>query len=453
MTKLTARKVNSLKARGFYGDGEGLYLKAGEGGAKSWILRTVVHGRRRDLGLGSARLVSLAEARTKAREFRRIAREGGDPDTIRKQKSLSFEEAARRVHAQLLPTWKNKKHAETWLATVENYANPKIGKRPLHTIGTADVLSVLAPIWTERHETARRLKQRLSTIFDWAKGAGHYPHENPVNGIKKALPTVKRQVQHMSDSVIQRVIEIEGPEFIDEAQRKYGTGWRIFVGEVAAAHFAPALSRLWYAANMMALYYVHHDDMRLGFGADTTEDYRAIDVRRLKREGLLSPGQAYGWQWSRNGAIVASIRIRTEPGRIILTYRHRHHGGDWQDESYPIYLDTTPCHLGGERHWFRCPAGGCNRRVAILYGGAIFACRHCHRLVYASQRQKPWDRASRRADRIRDRLNWPGGILEGNGWGRPKGMHLRTYERLCREHDAHSDRAMTGIMGYLECLK
>lgn len=143
MPKLTAKKIASLKEPGFYGDGEELYLKIGAGGARSWILRTVVHGHRRDLGLGSASLTPLSEARIKAREYRRIAREGGDPDTIPKQESISFEVAARRVHEQLLPTWRNKKHAETWLATVENYANPILGKRPLHTIGKADILSAL----------------------------------------------------------------------------------------------------------------------------------------------------------------------------------------------------------------------------------------------------------------------------------------------------------------------
>ncbi|MDH3265084.1 MAG: tyrosine-type recombinase/integrase [Paracoccaceae bacterium] len=198
MPKLTAKRVDSLKEPGFYGDGEGLYLKVSRSGGRSWILRVVVHGRRRDLGLGSASLIPLAEARTKAREFRRIAREGGDPDTIRKRESLNFEEAATRVHAQLLPTWRNKKHAAAWLSAIETYANPKFGKRPLHTIGTADVLGVVAPLWTSKHETAKRLKQRLATIFDWAKVAGQYPHENPVNGVKKALPTVKRRPEHMA---------------------------------------------------------------------------------------------------------------------------------------------------------------------------------------------------------------------------------------------------------------
>lgn len=135
----------------------------------------MVHGHRRDFGLGSASLVSLSEAREIARAYRKIARQGGNPDEIRKQESLVFEETVRRVHQQLLPTWRNKKHAEIWLSTVENYANPKFGKRPLHTIGTADILEVLSPIWVEKHETAKRLKQRLSTVFDWPRARGTIP--------------------------------------------------------------------------------------------------------------------------------------------------------------------------------------------------------------------------------------------------------------------------------------
>ncbi len=200
MPKLTARKVETAKSPGMYGDGEGLYLRIGPSGAKSWILRMVVPltNKRRDLGLGPVSLVSLAEAREKSRELRKYIREGGDPDALRKKETLTFAEAARRVHAQLLPTWKNKKHAETWLSSVEAYANPHFGDRLISTVGTADVLKALTPIWTEKNETASRLKQRISAVFDWAKGAGHYPHENPVNGLKKALPKVKASDSHMA---------------------------------------------------------------------------------------------------------------------------------------------------------------------------------------------------------------------------------------------------------------
>lgn len=198
MTKLTVRKVETVTQPGMHGDGGGLYLNVAPSGSKSWILRTVVHGRRRDLGLGSAALVKLADARELAREYRKIARQGGDPDVVRKRETMTFEQAAKRVHESLSPTWRNEKHRTSWLASVEAYAYPHIKDRPLHTIGTADVLKILSPIWTEKHETAKRVRQRLSGIFDWAKGAGHYPHENPVNGIGKALPLVKRRVEHMA---------------------------------------------------------------------------------------------------------------------------------------------------------------------------------------------------------------------------------------------------------------
>ena len=85
---------------------------------------------------------------------------------------------------------------------------------------------------------------------------------------------------------------------------------------------------------------------------DTTEGYRSIDVRRWKRGGFLTPGRAFSWQWSRDSEVVASINVRAELGRVIVTYRHRSGGDEWKDESYPVYLTTTPCHMGGERPWF-----------------------------------------------------------------------------------------------------
>lgn len=196
MPKLTVKTVSAAKAPGMVSDGGGLYLRVGPTLSKSWILRTVVHGKRRELGLGSVSLVSLAEARELARTYRKIAREGGDPDTERKRESLTFLAAAAKVHAKLLPTWKNKKHAETWLSSIETHAGPVFGDRPIHTVGTSDVLKALEPIWTTTPETAKRLRQRIATVFDWAKGAGHYPYENPVNGISRALPAQKASQAH-----------------------------------------------------------------------------------------------------------------------------------------------------------------------------------------------------------------------------------------------------------------
>jgi hypothetical protein len=184
---------------------------------------------------------------------------------------------------------------------------------------------------------------------------------------------------------------------------------------------------------------------------NTTEDCRSIDVRHWARKGLLTPGQAFSYKWSRNGEIVASIGVYSESDRVTLSYRHRSGGGDWMDESYPVQLDWTSCTLGGQRPWFLCPANGCGGRVAILYCRGIFACRHCYQLAYPSQREVAYDRAARRADRIREKLGWEPGILNGNGWKR-KGMHWRTYYRLTAKYNAYATTSFDGIKSRLGLL-
>lgn len=172
-----------------------------------------------------------------------------------------------------------------------------------------------------------------------------------------------------------------------------------------------------------------------------------LDVRRWQREGYLEPGRRFGWQWTRDGETVASIQVRAESDRVILSYRHQQRGGgEWKSEDYPVYLDRTPCTYGGTRVWFRCPARGCGRRVAILYGGAIFACRHCYRLAYPSQREAPYSRATRRAYKIWARLGWEPGTLNDPDWRKPKGMHQRTYERLAAEAEEWTALSMAGMI-------
>jgi hypothetical protein len=166
-------------------------------------------------------------------------------------------------------------------------------------------------------------------------------------------------------------------------------------------------------------------------------------VRWLQRNGLLTPGRSFGWNWTLDGETVASIQVQAESDRVMLNYRR----SDWQPMDYPVRLAWTDCTLGGRRVWLLCPARGCGRRVALLYigGSAIFACRHCYKLAYASQRETGDDRAARRANRIRDRLGWEAGILNGEG-GIPKGMHWRTFERLQAEHNVFVNASLAGMM-------
>jgi hypothetical protein len=183
----------------------------------------------------------------------------------------------------------------------------------------------------------------------------------------------------------------------------------------------------------------------------TTDELRSLDVRRWAREGMLRPGYWGGWQWMRQGDVVASIQRRAEDDRVILTYRHRRGGGDWKDEQYPVLVKRTACNLGGARPWFICPALGCGRRVAILYAGTIFACRRCRQLAYPSTREDAGDRATRRADNIRRRLGWEPGILNGHG-PKPKWMRWRTFHRLVDQHDECVSQSMEAVAVKLRLL-
>lgn len=230
MGKLTTRKVDSLKEPGMYSDGDGLYLRIGPNGSKSWILRTRIAGRvtgsgsplRWEGGLGGLGLVSLAEAREKARELRKVARAGGNPAKTRDRRELTFEEAARAHYDQLRPTWRNGKHADDWLNALINHAFPRLGSQPLQSIGTEDVLQVLVPIWVDRNETAKRVRQRIGSTFDWAIGAGHYTGANPVGPhLSKALPRVRAKPMHHAALPWQEL-----PGLMSELKARDGTSAR-----------------------------------------------------------------------------------------------------------------------------------------------------------------------------------------------------------------------------------
>ncbi|MRX49441.1 tyrosine-type recombinase/integrase [Paracoccus sp. S-4012] len=194
---LTAVAVRTASKPGKYFDGHGLYLRVEPNGTKFWVQRIVIQGKRRELGLGSASLVPLAEAREKALGNRKLAREGGDPLAARRERQevLSFEAASRRVHELHLPTWRNEKHGRDFISSLESYAFPLIGKMPVSNIAAADVLRVLMPIWTAKPETARRVRQRIGTVLKWAVAQG-WRQDNPADSITQALPKVAKSQVH-----------------------------------------------------------------------------------------------------------------------------------------------------------------------------------------------------------------------------------------------------------------
>ncbi len=203
--KLTKKLVENLVA-GRHGDGNGLYLVVDPSGARRWIVRVVVKGQknkkgaplRTDFGLGGADIVPLNQARERALEYRRMAKQGLNPRFNARQEVQTFEEVAQQVHIDRMPTWKSTKHGQQWINTLRDYAFPKIGRMPIDSIGQPEVMMCLAPIWTEKHETAKRLAQRIKTVLDVARSKGFRSGENPVTAVKDAgaLPKVKAKVKH-----------------------------------------------------------------------------------------------------------------------------------------------------------------------------------------------------------------------------------------------------------------
>jgi integrase len=208
--ELSAAKVRSLTKPGRYPDGNGLYLVVRESGSKQWVLRTVIKAKRCDVGLGGLSVITLADARESAAKLRKIARTNGDPlaDRVKEKRIVpTFEEAAREVHEAHSASFKNVKHKAQWINTLDKDVFPFFGSRRIDKIESADVLKALSPIWLSKPETARRIRQRIKTVFDWAKAAGHRSGDNPVEGLSKVLPRQKDTEEHHASLPYYKVSE------------------------------------------------------------------------------------------------------------------------------------------------------------------------------------------------------------------------------------------------------
>lgn len=196
---------------GYHGDGGGLYLQVTSGGAKSWIFRFALAGRRREMGVGSFPSISLAAARDAATKARALVKAGKDPIAVREaEKAQERLEAAQGViwsdavdqfveaHEN---SWRNKKHRQQWRNTLDTYARPTLGTQAVGSIGTPEVINVLEPIWYTKPETASRVRGRIERILDWAKVKGFRTGENPARWrghLDKVFPTKAkvRKVKH-----------------------------------------------------------------------------------------------------------------------------------------------------------------------------------------------------------------------------------------------------------------
>ena len=195
---LSTALVRNVTRAGRYCDGHGLYLEVQPSGSRSWIQRIAIRGRRREIGLGGFPLVSLKEAREQAFANRKLARSGGDPLAGRRRaKSMpTFADAAERVWNDKRPGWRNPRHAHDWKASMARYVVPRIGRMAVGDVASADVLAILTPIWHARPETARRVRQRISAVMEWA-AVMEYRTDNPCERIGAVLGPQRAVVQHL----------------------------------------------------------------------------------------------------------------------------------------------------------------------------------------------------------------------------------------------------------------
>ena len=200
MKQLSAKFVAAVTEPGKYHDGDaGLYLYVRERAgnvSKQFVQRLTIHGKRVDIGLGSTKWMPLTDARATAQANRRIARTGGDPRRGRATVP-TFGDGVEAVIAIQRDGWRNAGKTEAqWRASLRDYAMPRLGAMPVDRVTVADVLVVLVPIWHDKHETARRVRQRIGAVMAWAVAQAHRP-DNPAGpALSAALPSNGHHRKH-----------------------------------------------------------------------------------------------------------------------------------------------------------------------------------------------------------------------------------------------------------------
>lgn len=199
--RLSAAEVRTKTDPGHYSDGGGLYLQVSQFDTKSWVFKFTVNGRTRGMGLGPIHTLTLAEARTKAADLRKVVADGRDPIEERNAarlkaatdaaKTITFNDAIEKYLAKKEGEFRNDKHRKQWRSTLDTYAAPILGKMNVAHIGMQDVLRVLEPIWSDKTETASRLRGRVEAVLSWATVAGFRTGDNPARwtgNLKELLP-------------------------------------------------------------------------------------------------------------------------------------------------------------------------------------------------------------------------------------------------------------------------
>ena len=211
--------------------------------------RIVIHGRRRDLGLGGYPAIGLAEARALALANKTLVTAGRDPLAERHRANVpTFREAAKKVYEANLPRWRNGKHTVNWWGSLERHAFPIIGDMPVDRIGREDALRILTPIWHVRMETARRVRQRMRTILKWTMAHGYVENNvagETIDGALPPMPRVKNHFRAMPYGEVHDVIEA-----VRRSKASLASKWCLEFLILTAARSGEARGACWSEINM-----------------------------------------------------------------------------------------------------------------------------------------------------------------------------------------------------------
>jgi len=225
MSKLNVKRVQSLTKPGKYGDGRNLWLVIGSTGRKRWEFRYTLAGRSREMGLGSVDFMTLEEAREKAFELRKMVKRGADPIAAkeeRKPRATTFEEVAEQCIASQKAGWSNPKSEAQWRSSLKAYAYPILGKMDVSAITASEVFDVLEPIWSEKPETAKRVRERTEKVLDFASALKLRTGDNPARwrgGLESLFPKRIRMKKVRHHPALPYV---EMPEFMAALRKKEG---------------------------------------------------------------------------------------------------------------------------------------------------------------------------------------------------------------------------------------
>lgn len=360
---MTARKVESLAGRGRYADGGGLVLQISRWATKAWVFRYERNGRERHMGLGSVDTLSLAEARERARECRRLLLDGFDPIEARdaqrmKQRleaarGVTFQECAGQYMAAHAPGWRNATHRAQWSSSLAAYAFPVIGELPVSAIDTALVLKCVEPIWKAKPETAGRVRGRIESVLDWAAVRGFRHGDNPARWrghMDKLLPPRSkiRAVRHHP-----AVPYPEVARFMADLRTREGMAARALeITVLSALRTGEVIGAQWREFDLVAkVWMVPAARMKGGREHRVPLSTRGLEVLAgLAREGeYVFPGDRAGRPLS-NMAMLATLK-RMGRGDVTV-HGFRSTFRDWAAEStaYPNHVvEMALAHAVGDK--------------------------------------------------------------------------------------------------------